>query len=66
MYKLIVTNRFDKDIVKSAKRGLHLNLLEELFNHLRDNGIVPQKHKPHILSGTCRVTGNATLNLIGF
>ena len=51
MYRIIVTNRYDKDIVKCAKRGLDLDLLEELVNHLRNDGIVPQKHRPHILSG---------------
>jgi mRNA-degrading endonuclease YafQ of YafQ-DinJ toxin-antitoxin module len=43
MYRIVVTNRYDKDIVKCAKRGLDLDLLEELVNHLKDDGNVPKK-----------------------
>jgi len=52
MYKIIITNRYDKDIAKCAKRGLDLDVLKELVIHLHKDGIVPQKHRPHILSGS--------------
>jgi len=51
MYRIIITNKYDKDIGKCAKRGLDLNLLEDVVDLLRNDGIVPQKYRPHILSG---------------
>lgn len=51
MFRIIYTNKFEKDVVKCAKRGLNLDSLEELVESLKMKGIVPQKHKPHILSG---------------
>ncbi len=51
MFKIIYTNRFDKEALKSAKRGLNIDLLEKLIEDLRQTGTVPEKHKPHILSG---------------
>jgi len=56
MYRLIYTNKFEKDVVRCTKRGLDLDLLEELVNDLIETGIVPQKHRPHILSG--KLQGN--------
>lgn len=51
MFKIIYTNRFDKEALKCAKRGLDLNLLQDVVKNLEKDGIVPAKHKPHILSG---------------
>jgi len=51
MYRIIVTNSYDKDIVKCAKRGLDLDMLKEVVKYLRDDGTVPRNHRPHILSG---------------
>jgi len=51
MFKIIYTNRFDKEALKCAKRGLDIDLLEKLIEDLRQTGTVPEKHKPHILSG---------------
>lgn len=51
MFKIIYTNRFDKDALKCAKRGLNLDLLEKLIEDLRHTGTVPTKHRPHTLSG---------------
>jgi len=56
MFRLIYTNKFEKDVVKCAKRGLDLDLLEELVNDLMETGIVSQKHRPHILLG--KLQGN--------
>lgn len=30
---------------------MNLDLLEELVKHLQNDGIAPQKYRPHILSG---------------
>jgi mRNA interferase YafQ len=54
MFRIIHTNKFEKDAVKCAKRGLDLYLLEELVNDLKKTGTVPQKHRPHILTGKLR------------
>jgi len=51
MFKIIYTNRFDKEALKCAKSGLNLDLLEKLIGDLRQTGTVPAKHRPHILSG---------------
>ncbi len=51
MFRIIYTNKFEKNAVKCVKRGLNLDLLEKLVEDLENRGIVPQKHKPHILSG---------------
>ena len=51
MFKIIYTNRFDKSLVKCAKRGLDIDLLKELIKDLSQTGTVPAKHEPHILSG---------------
>ena len=51
MFKIIYTHRFDKEVLKCAKRGLNLDLLEKLIEDLRQTGTVQEKHKPHKLSG---------------
>lgn len=51
MFKIIYTNRFDKDALKCAKRGLKLDLLKDVINHLEKDGSLPTKYRSHILSG---------------
>ena len=51
MFKIIYTNRFDKDALRCAKRGLKLDLLQKVVDYLEKEGTVPEKHWPHILSG---------------
>jgi len=51
MYRIVTTNSFEKDVVKCAKRGLDLYLLQDVVKHLENEGVAPQKHRPHILSG---------------
>ena len=51
MFRIIYTNKFEKDVVRCTKRGLDLYLLEELVNNLKETGSVSTKHRPHILSG---------------
>jgi|WetSurMetagenome_2_1015567.scaffolds.fasta_scaffold786045_1 hypothetical protein len=48
MFKIIYTNRFDKEVLKCAKSGLNLDLIEKLIEDLRQTGTVPEKHRPHI------------------
>lgn len=51
MFRIITTNSFEKDVVKCAKRGLDLHLLQEVVKHLENDGAAPQRHRPHTLSG---------------
>lgn len=51
MYKIIYSNKFEKNVVRSARRGLDLYLLEEIVTDLQKTGAVSAKHRPHILSG---------------
>ena len=51
MYKIVYSNKFDKNVVRSARRGLDLYLLEEIVTDLQKTGNVSSKHRPHILSG---------------
>ena len=66
MFKIIYTNRFDKDALRCAKRGLKLDLLKEVINYLEKDGTVPVKYKPHILSGDYKDFWNAMLKPTGF
>jgi mRNA interferase YafQ len=51
MYRLITTNTFEKNVVRCAKRGLSLDLLQNAVKQLENNGVLPANYKPHILSG---------------
>lgn len=51
MFRIITTNSFEKDAVKCEKRGLKLDMLQEVINYLEKDGTVPARHRPHILSG---------------
>jgi mRNA interferase YafQ len=51
MYSLSQTNQFKKDIKVAKKRGLKMQLLDEVVTQLVENGKLPQKYKPHILKG---------------
>ncbi len=52
MYKVKVTNQFKKDWKICIKRGLPMHLIEEAITILAQNGSLPEKYKPHRLSGT--------------
>jgi len=56
MYKVVATNKFKKDFKRCMKRGLKENLLKEVVILLEKNGKLPEKYKPHKLSGD--YTGN--------
>ncbi len=51
MFRLITTNTFEKDVLKCAKRGLSLDLLQKVIKLLENNGTLPLNYKSHILSG---------------
>lgn len=51
MYQLEQTGKFKKDIKIAKKRGLDMQLLDEVVTHLVENGTLPQKNKPHKLTG---------------
>jgi len=51
MFRIVTTNNFEKDAVRCAKRGLNLDLLQNVVEHLEKDGSLPSIYKPHILSG---------------
>lgn len=51
MYQLEQTGRFKKDIKLAKKRGLEMSLLDEVVTRLLEKGSLPQKYKPHKLTG---------------
>jgi len=51
MYRIGYTTRFKKDFKRCKKRGLDISILEEAIELLRVSGNLPQKIKPHKLSG---------------
>jgi mRNA interferase YafQ len=51
MYEIIATNQFKKYYKQCMKRKFDIELLDDLAKTLAITGTVPQKHKPHILSG---------------
>ena len=51
MYTVITTNQFEKDLKRCKKRGLNLNIIEEVIELLSKNGNLPSKYKSHKLSG---------------
>lgn len=51
MYKIVTTNRFEKEVKICIKRGYDISLLKEVMKILAENGALPQKYKAHKLSG---------------
>ena len=51
MYKIQTTNRFEKDVSLCKKRGLIIADLKETMAILAQTGKLPDKYKPHKLSG---------------
>lgn len=50
-YSIKTTNRFEKDFEKCTKRNFNLELLGKVLSILESSGNLPQKYKPHVLSG---------------
>jgi len=51
MYQLEQTGKFKKDIKLAKKRGLDMRFLDEVVTQLVEKGTLPQKNKPHKLTG---------------
>ncbi|RLJ72686.1 type II toxin-antitoxin system YafQ family toxin [Pedobacter alluvionis] len=51
MYDISFSNQFKKDYKRCIKRNYNISLLEVVLKTLRENGKLPPKYKPHILSG---------------
>jgi mRNA interferase YafQ len=51
MYVVKTTRQFDKEVKLCKKRGYDLSKLEEVVSILEQTGTLPQKYRPHKLSG---------------
>ncbi len=51
MYNIEYTNRFKKDVKLCKKRGYDIEELRNTIKILVECGKLPEKFKPHILSG---------------
>jgi mRNA interferase YafQ len=51
MLRFRPTGQFDKDMKTVAKRGLDLDLLDDVLERLRRGERLPQRFKDHILVG---------------
>jgi len=51
MYQLEQTRQFKKDIKLAKKRGLNMQLLDEVVTNLVEKGTLSATHKPHKLTG---------------
>lgn len=51
MYQVKYSKRFDKNLKLCMKRGLNMRLIFEAIQMLRTTGSLPDKYKPHKLSG---------------
>lgn len=51
MYIVKTTRQFDKEVKLCKKRGYDLSKLEEAVSILEQTGTLPQKYRPHKLSG---------------
>jgi mRNA interferase YafQ len=51
MYSLNQTTKFKKDLKIARKRGLKMELLDDVVTTILATGKLPPKFKPHILKG---------------
>ncbi|MBP1904460.1 mRNA interferase YafQ [Paenibacillus turicensis] len=65
-YKVKATTQFKKDYKLAIKRGLKIDLLEQIVEKLASGVSLPEKNKDHALTGNWRDTANATYFLIGY
>lgn len=56
MWKFVLTTQFKKDFKKYANNKKKLLALEVVLSHLCETGTVPEKFKPHPLSGNYKGT----------
>jgi mRNA interferase YafQ len=55
VYKISISNKFEKDFVKCARRKYDLELLGKVLEILESSGSLPKSYKSHILSGNYKV-----------
>ena len=65
MYEIFFSNQFKRSYKKCLKRGYDTDLLEKVVSLLAETGKLPQRYKPHKLSGKWKGCGNVTFNQIG-
>lgn len=64
MYTIITTNRFEKELKLCKKRGYNMELIQKVISILSNTGKLPEKYKPHKLSGNyencweCHIKGD--------
>lgn len=51
MFKLVTTSQFRKDYKRIKKRGLDLNLLQNVLDNLCSGITLDTKHRDHALTG---------------
>lgn len=66
MLKIVLSNRFKKDLKLAKKRGLNLDILEDIVNKLAMREKLPDKNRDHGLTGDYIGFGNAMWLLIGY
>jgi len=54
MYSIDYTNRFKKDLQRCRKRGLDIQLIQNVINLLARSGKLPAEYHPHPLKGDHR------------
>ena len=50
-YKIVLSNRFKKDLQLASKRGYDLSLLDDIVSALAKAETLPAKNKDHSLTG---------------
>ena len=51
MLKIVLSNRFKKDLKLAQKRGLDLHLLNDVVDLLAQEKVLPERNKDHALTG---------------
>lgn len=51
MLKIVLSNRFKKDLKLAARRGYNLDLLDQVVETLAKREPLPEKNRDHLLSG---------------
>jgi len=51
VYKIVTTNRFEKELKKCVKKGYNIDSLKKVLELLEQNGNLPAIYKPHKLTG---------------
>lgn len=54
MYKVKYSGQFKKSLKLCKRRGLNMDLIHEAITLLVNNGWLPTRYRPHVLSGNYR------------